>query len=161
MKKILMALSIISSLFTFSAEVKYKLSEVEQAVIQTELTKIAKKGTLDLIYSDFNTYVADLIKKEKSKNSKYDETKFENKKSLYTLGLKHIFAQIGYESNFSIKELPGNKAEFKYYVDKTIDSKDAYYLDKAVVEILNNLYQKPTEVTFKLYSDVKLTKEKK
>ncbi|WP_066899825.1 hypothetical protein [Streptobacillus notomytis] len=161
MKKTLLALAIVLSAITFSVEAKYKLAEVEQSIIQAELTKIAEKGTLDLIYADFNNHVADLIKNEKSKNSKYDETKFENKKNLYILGLKHIFAQIGYESNFVIKELNGNKAEFKYYVDKTINSKDAYYLDKAVVEILNNLYQKPTEITFKLYTDVKLTKEKK
>ncbi|CAM3135212.1 hypothetical protein [Streptobacillus ratti] len=161
MKKTLLALSIVLSAITFSATAKYNLAEVEQSVIQEEFKKIAEKGTLDLIYSDFNNYVSDLIKKEKGKNSKYDETKFENKKALYILGLKHIFSQIGYESSFAIKELNGNKAEFKYYVDKKIESKDAYYLDKAVVEILNNLYQKPTEVTFKLYSDMKLTKEKK
>ncbi|WP_180370699.1 hypothetical protein, partial [Streptobacillus notomytis] len=71
------------------------LAEVEQSIIQAELTKIAVKGTLDLIYADFNNHVADLIQNEKSKNSKYDETKFENKKNLYILGLKHIFAQIG------------------------------------------------------------------
>ncbi|CAM3158476.1 hypothetical protein STFE110948_04355 [Streptobacillus felis] len=161
MKKTIIALSILLSAFSFSAEPKYKLADIEQAAVQAEMARVAEQGTLNFIFADYNNYVAGLAKKEKEKNAKYDETKFENKKALYISGLKYIFGQLGYEASFDIKEVGKDKAEFKYYVDKTIEGKDSYYLDKAVIEILNNLYQKPTEVNFKLYSDAKLTKEKK
>lgn len=161
MKKTILGLSLVLSALSFTAEPKYKLGEVEQAVIQAELTRVAEEGTLNFIFADFNNYVTELVKKEKEKNAKYDETKFENKKQIYISGLKYIFAQLGYDANFSIKEKKQQNAEFGYYVDKTINEKDTYYLDKAVLEILNKLYEKPTKVNFKVYSDKNLTKEKK
>ena len=155
MKKIIITLGVLVAGFSFAAETKYNLANVENNIATSYINQIAFEGTKQFVLDQFNQKV--YAHMEANKNLKSDK----DAKLLTVNAVKSLLEDWGYVSNLEFRDKDITKLEIALYTDKTLTQKDLVYLADLLEKASYTIYGDKVSGNVKLYADKELKTLKK
>ncbi|WP_314011067.1 hypothetical protein [Pseudostreptobacillus hongkongensis] len=155
MKKIIITLGVLVAGFSFAAEPKYNLANIENNIATSYINQISFEGTKQFVLDQFNQKV--YAQMEANKNLKSDK----DAKLLTVNAIKSLLEDWGYVSNLEFRDKDITKLEIALYTDKTLTQKDLAYLADLLEKASYIIYGDKVSGNVKIYADKELKTLKK